>query len=158
MKKNTYIFPPTTWHPSPSENNRVLVENNSVRQRKWLIPHSIPPSPFHFLWLAASAHPVRIVEHRRWYFQQHCSKKQQSRPLKKHSTWWVVSSSFKRWILWKKEGKRGNKNTLFLPYNKIYFPFKKATCLVFECKTSLYVSRTVALTKTAIPSILVCFY
>lgn len=29
IKKKSF-FPPTTWHPSPSENNRVLVENNSV--------------------------------------------------------------------------------------------------------------------------------
>lgn len=43
-EKKIIFFPPTTWHPSPSENNRALVENNSVWQRKWLISRSIPPS------------------------------------------------------------------------------------------------------------------
>lgn len=43
-KKKIIFFPPTTWHSSLSENNRALVENNSVWQRKWLISRSIPPS------------------------------------------------------------------------------------------------------------------
>lgn len=29
-EKKIIFFPPTTWHPSLSENNRALVENNSV--------------------------------------------------------------------------------------------------------------------------------